>query len=129
MSWREIEPRERDLLDALNGGDASGVARHYTEDARLLPPNADILQGRAAVEEFFSALTGMGASLALTLVGTHEAPELCVEVGRYELAFRPPGGEPATDSGKFLVVWTRAPDGAWLIAEDMFNSSLPAPGT
>jgi ketosteroid isomerase-like protein len=38
-----------------------------------------------------------------------------------------PGGEPQKDSGKFIEVWRRQGDGSWKIADDIFNSSLPAP--
>jgi ketosteroid isomerase-like protein len=129
MSWAQIEPRERALLEAFNAGDAAGVARHYAQNARVLPPNADIVEGRAAIEAFFAVLIEMGATLGLRMIGMHESPDLCAEVGYYELSFTPPGGGPITDAGKGLIVWTRDPDGSWLIAEDMFSSSLPAPGS
>ena len=129
MSWQEIERRERSCVEAFNNGDASAFAQHYAEDARVLPPNADMVEGRAGVQQFFSAFMEMGASLALTMLDVHESADMCAEVGRYEVSFQPPGGEPMADSGKFIVVWTRGADGTWVIAEDIFNSSLPAPGS
>jgi ketosteroid isomerase-like protein len=43
MSRREIEAREREFVAAFNGGDAAALARLYGENARILPPNADIV--------------------------------------------------------------------------------------
>ena len=37
-----------------------------------------------------------------------------------------PLGAP-NDNGKFVEVWRRQGDGSWLIADDIFNSNLPAP--
>ena len=45
----------------------------------------------------------------------------------YEMTIPVPGGEPQKDSGKFVEVWRRQGDGSWQIADDIFNSSLPAP--
>jgi ketosteroid isomerase-like protein len=39
------------------------------------------------------------------------------------------GRETQTDSGKFIEVWARQPDGSWLIADDIFNSNLPVPSS
>jgi ketosteroid isomerase-like protein len=35
--------------------------------------------------------------------------------------------EPQRDRGKYIEVWRRQTDGSWLIADDIFNSSEPAP--
>jgi uncharacterized protein (TIGR02246 family) len=128
MSRQEVEAREKEWVKAFNGGDASGVAGLYTEDGRVLPPNSDVVQGRSAIEGFVAEFLAMGASISFDLLGAHESPDLCAVVGRYELEFRPEGAPPQKDSGKFIEVWRRQPDGSWLMAEDIFNSSLPAPG-
>ena len=69
----------------------------------------------------------MGARGAFSLITVHESPDLCVAVGRYEMEVRPDGGEPARDLGKYVEVWARQGDGSWLMVDDIFNSSLPAP--
>lgn len=125
MSRQEIDARRQQFVDAFNDGDASEVARLYAEDGRILPPNAEIVQGRSAIEAFVKDFIQMGASLSLSLLAVHESPNLCAAVGRYELELRPQGAEPQTDSGKYVEVWTRQPDGSWLIVEDILNSSLP----
>ena len=106
MSRQDIEAHEARWLQAFNGGDASGVARLY-------------------VKEFLS----MDPTMSFTLLNVHESTDMCAAVGRYEMDLHPPGAEAQKDSGKFIEIWTRQPDGSWLIADDIFNSNLPAPGS
>lgn len=127
MSRTEVEAGEKQWLEAFNGGDAAGVARMYAEDGRILPPNTETQQGRAAIEAFVKEFVQMGSKLSFDLLTVHESADLCAAVGRYEMDIPVPGGEPMKDSGKFVEVWARQPDGSWLIVDDIFNSSLPAP--
>ena len=127
MSRQDIENGEKTWLEAFNAGDAKGVAACYGKDARLLPPNEDIVQGRAALVPFVQAYLDTGAKLAFDLIEVYETHDICTAVGRYEMTV-PAGGEgPDRDSGKYLEVWTRQRDGSWLIQDDIFNSSLPLP--
>jgi uncharacterized protein (TIGR02246 family) len=129
MSRQDIEQREQEWLKAFTAGDAAGVAAIYAEDARLLAPNIDVLEGRPAIEAFVKEFVAMGSeSMSFDLITVHETPDLCVAVGRYELQIRPEGADVQRDSGKYVEVWARRPDGSWLMTDDIFNSSLPAPG-
>jgi uncharacterized protein (TIGR02246 family) len=127
MSRQDIEAQEARWLQAFNGGDAAGVARLYIENGRVLPPNNDIVQGRSAIEAFVKEFLQMDPSMSFGLLTVHESADLCAAVGRYEMELHPQGADAQTDSGKFVEVWTRQPDGSWLIADDIFNSNLPAP--
>jgi uncharacterized protein (TIGR02246 family) len=127
MSRADVEAGERRWLERMNGGDAAGVAAIYATTARLMPPNMDILAGRDAIEAFCKEFTAMGAKLSFDLLTVHEAGDLSVAVGTYELDFQPPGAEPQHERGKYIEVWRREPDGEWRIADDIFNSSEPAP--
>ena len=46
----EIESQLKGFLSALNSGDVAGVAAYYTEGARFLPPNAETMTGREAIQ-------------------------------------------------------------------------------
>ena len=126
MSRKEIEAREQDWLKAMNSGDAAGVAQCYTENGRLMPPNADIVQGRDGIEAMVKEYIAVGASITFNLLTVHESPNMCAAVGRYEMDVSPPGAGTVHDSGKFIEVWVRESDGVWRIADDVFNSNLPA---
>ena len=120
---KDIEKRERDWLKAFNGGDASEVAKLYEENARLLPPNSDIVQGRGAIEGYIKEFLTTEAQLSFKLLTVHESPDLCAAVGEYEMKI--PGGP--DDKGKYIEVWRRQGDGTWQVAEDIFNSNTPLP--
>jgi uncharacterized protein (TIGR02246 family) len=51
-----IEATIKALTESLNGGDAAGVAAHYTDDAALLPPNAARIDGREGIQGAWQAL-------------------------------------------------------------------------
>ena len=122
MSRADVEAGEKQWLSAFNGGDAAGVAAKYTDGARLMAPNADTIEGRAAIEAFSKEFIATGAQLTFELATVHESADFCASVGRYEMTF--PGDAPP-DRGKFIEVWRRQSDGAWQITDDIFNSDLP----
>jgi uncharacterized protein (TIGR02246 family) len=128
MGKSDVEAGEAAWLKAFNSGDAAGVAKQYSQDARLMPPNSDIIAGRDAIEAFTKEFVATGASLSFNLLTVHEGGDIVAAVGTYEMSIPVPGGEPQLDSGKYIEVWQRQSDGAWLIVDDVFNSSLPAPG-
>ena len=127
MSWTDVETGEKQWLTAFNSGDAAGVAAKYVDTARLLPPNMDILDGRPAIEAFIKEFVATGAQLSFKLIDVHDAGSLCASVGKYVLTM-PGDAGPQTENGKFVEIWARQPDGSWLIADDIFNSSDPAAG-
>lgn len=122
MARADVEAGEKAWLAAFNAGDASGVAKQYTGNARLMAPNAAIVEGRAAIEGFTKEFVATGAQLRFTVLDVHESADMCASVGTYVMTF--PGDAPE-DHGKFIEVWTRQSDGSWLIADDIFNSDLP----
>ena len=127
VSRADVEAGERRWLERMNGGDAAGVAAMYESDARLMPPNMEIMAGRETIEAFCKEFTALDAKLSFELLDVHEGGDLCVAVGTYEMDVRPPGADPQHDRGKYIEVWRRAAGGEWRIIEDIFNSSEPAP--
>jgi uncharacterized protein (TIGR02246 family) len=123
MARRDVEAGEKAWLAAFNGGDASGVASTYTDNARLMAPNMDTLEGRAAIEDFIKGFVATGAKLEFDVVDVHDGGAICVSVGTYRMTIP---GEP-DDRGKYIEVWARQPDGSWRIRDDIFNSSMPVP--
>lgn len=126
---KAIEEGGAKWTEAFNRGDAAGVAALYTEDATLLPPNSEIVQGRQGIQNFWNGGIQMGLKdVSLTIVNIGGSGETAYEIGKYSLKIQPGDQEGMTDSGKYLVVWKRQTDGTWKLHADIWNSSMPMPG-
>ena len=66
------------------------------------------------------------ATLVLTTESVDANGSLAVERGTYKITLTPPGATaPITDTGKYLVHWRKVGDN-WMMANDIWNSDLPA---
>lgn len=120
-----IAAADAQFADVFKQRDAAGMAALYTETGELLPPNADVVAGREALQGFWQAVMDMGIQEAeLDIVEVMDLGDTAVEVGRYVL-YAPE--RQVADKGKYIVVWQKQ-DGQWKLHRDIFNSSLPAPG-
>lgn len=114
--------RWAELLDA---GDVEGLVALYTEDARLMPPNGKIKVGHGAVREEFGGMIAAGLTGTLTSLESAAIGDVAYNVGTYRLT---KDGE-TVDTGKWIETWRRGADGQWRIANDIWNSDLPAEGS
>jgi uncharacterized protein (TIGR02246 family) len=119
---KEIEAANAALAAAYGRGDAREVAAMYTDHGELFPPNAKIVEGRSAIEQFWKA--AMDAGTKRVQLKTSEVEgygEAAVEAGRYTLT----GFDGSlSDQGKYLVLWKRV-DGKWRLHRDCWNSDMP----
>ena len=124
------EPFPQEVADAwverYTANDAAGIAALYTEDAQLLPPDLEIVSGRAAIQEFFARTNPPGsAAIEIATVETHVFGDYAHRQGSYLLK-GPDGG--TVRAGKFLELWKKA-DVRWLIHREMWSANAPAPAT
>jgi uncharacterized protein (TIGR02246 family) len=114
------------FVAALNEGDASAAAVAYAEDARMLAPSADLLEGRDAIGAFWRAGLEAGiADVELDVIEVAHA-EVAYELGRYALSLQPADGAAIVDRGKYLLIHARQADGSWRRAVEMFGPDAPA---
>jgi ketosteroid isomerase-like protein len=110
----------------LENGDADAASRVYADDARLVPPSAEPVHGRPAIEAFWRA--GLDAGISRVELETLELArydDLAYEIGRYSLRLDPEDGAPVVDRGKYLLVHQCQEDGCWRWAVEMFSPDLP----
>ncbi len=121
------------FVAALEQGDAHAAAAVYAADARLLPPSAELLRGRAAIEAFWSAGIASGLSgVELEAIELERRDALGYEIGRYALRLRAADGGEVVDRGKYVLVHEQQEDGAWLRTVETFNpdvAPVPTPGS
>ncbi len=124
---RAIQANTRQFIEAFNKGDIAAVANMYTMNAHLLPPNTDMIEGRANIEKFWQGASGAGLKItALDMVDLEVHGNTAIEVGRYTSTLPHLRGGTVQDNGKYVVVWKRE-GRAWKLAVDVFNTNSPAP--
>jgi ketosteroid isomerase-like protein len=114
-----VDGLKAELVRAFEQGDAARAAALYEPGARLLPPGAAVITGEAAVRDFFEKRFAAGSDGGeLETVRRDDYGDVAVEEGRYGRR----AGDRLVDTGKYLAVFRRQPDGTWRWATDMWNS-------
>ena len=105
-----------------NAGNAAAIAAVYAEDAMILPPGSQAIQGREAIQAYWQAALDEAEGVASTIETkeVHVLGDAAIEVGSY-MDTNADGSH--RDHGKYLAVWTKV-DGKWMLARDIFNSSM-----
>lgn len=116
-------------LALIKSKDSTAIAQLYTEDGAVMPPNAPIGKGQAAIQQTWAAMMGTpGFDLAIIpdQIIVSASGDMALDRGTYRLTVAP-SGKTMNDTGKYVVVWRKV-GGEWKAAADIFNSDLPAGG-
>ncbi len=120
-----IEAARQSFIAAMRRNDVTALVGHYEEEAIVVPQNAGVCRGRAAIRKLFASWLSAATvrefdvdSEDLRIVG-----DAAFAVGTYRMVIEDAGSGPVRDEGKFLIVYERKSNGTWLIARDMSISS------
>jgi uncharacterized protein (TIGR02246 family) len=116
-------------LQLVKAKDASGIAEIYAEDGAVMPPNAPIGKGRAAIQQTWASMMrtpGFDLTFNPEQIVISSSGDMALDRGTYTLTVAP-AGTTQTDTGKYVVVWRKI-GGDWKALADIFNSDLPASG-
>ena len=116
-------------MQLVKAKDAEGIAALYAEDGAVMPPNAPIGKGRAAIQQTWASMMqtpGFDLTITPEQILVSSSGDMALDRGTYSLTIAP-GGTTQTDTGKYVVVWRKI-GGEWKAAADIFNSDLPASG-
>ena len=117
---RAIADASQTFARAIVARDPKALASFYTDDGVLYPPGETAVKGRTAIEACLAALPPM-KDFALRITRTEGRDDLAYVQGTYTMTVAVPGApEPIQDSGYFIEIRRRQPDGRWLIAVHMF---------
>jgi uncharacterized protein (TIGR02246 family) len=114
------------LLTALRANDANSFMVMLTHDVVLMPPNEPGLKGKAAVRAWYDQFLAQLRTVNLTITDREVliGGEWATELATFEWVLAPVGGGPAaTDRGSYVQVWHHEPDGRWLFAREIWNST------
>ena len=115
----EIQAVNDSMVAAFNSGDLRAVARFYTDDARIDGEGGIVVQGRDAVDRYWSSIRGAKSwRLEVLAVGGHRDSPW--QVGRSTLVQGGPKGDRASVV-EFLAIWRRAAAGGLRLSVDYYR--------
>jgi ketosteroid isomerase-like protein len=96
----------------------------YTSTARILPPGAPMISGRASIKKFWADMvqSANAKSAVLESVDVLQTAEGAVEIGKATLTIEPSGQSETQVDVKYVVYW-RQEDGLWKWHIDIWNSN------
>ena len=116
-------------LQLVKDKDAPSIAALYADDGAVMPPNAPIGKGRAAIQKTWASMMqtpGFDLTFAPEQIIVSSSGDMALDRGTYKFTAAP-HGTVQMDTGKYVVVWRKI-GGEWKAAADIFNSNLPAAG-
>lgn len=102
-----LAARHAAIAQAFVAGDAAAVARHYADDAMLMPEHSTARLGTEAIADYYRQWFAAADTLALRRT-PHEALDFgdrAVETGTFAHTFARAGAAPYEYIGKYLVLW------------------------
>ena len=106
-------------VKAVAAKNAQQAASYYTDDGVLMAPGAPMASGKDAVQKMWAGLMGLpGFALTFAPDKVVVSGDMAYEFGSYALTTNDKAGKPHTSNGKYVVVWSRQPDGSWKAALD-----------
>ena len=126
-----IEQIRKQITDAENTGDASVFGQVAAENVVVMPPNTSPISGRAAavtaMGDFFRRFD-MRIEYASKEIEVHG--DLAFDRGTYSQAITPKGGGASMkETGNYLWLYRRGPEGKWEQTRAIWNADQRPPGT
>ena len=121
QSKATIQKFDDKWAETFNKGDAVALAAMYTEDAYALPPGAEMMKGRSAIEAFWrQQMQQIGdvkcTALDVKPLGRNAAREIGT------CSFKTKAQPPQDGALKYAVVWEKE-GGQWRLLQDIWNTN------
>jgi ketosteroid isomerase-like protein len=118
-----IKDMDARWAETFNRGDTSALIGLHSDDFLLLPPNSPAQKGAAAGISGFQELLDAGwKNISFNTVQFHSDGDLGYHVGQYSADVPAEDGSTAKETGKYIDIYKRLPNGTWKICVTMFNS-------
>jgi len=110
--------------------DSASFVAFYADDATVMLPNEPAIRGMNAIKAVFAPMMqDPNFALSFTTDKVEVSGILAYTQGTLSLRTTGRDGKPLNDTGKYLTVWKKQPDGSWKAIADIFNSDLPPAGS
>ena len=113
---------------AASAKDSDLVVSMYDGDPVMVPPNADMVEGLQAVENYrFGFIETPGVSLDFEILRAEvsESGDMGWTLALGEITIEQVGAEPGRDLVRDFHVWKKQPDGSRRVVVDVWNSGMP----
>jgi ketosteroid isomerase-like protein len=112
------------VTSAFRAKDAAAMASLWTENARFLPPGAEMITGRAGVQGYWQSGLDQGACDVVleSLEIKSLADGVAYEIGRNLVRVQTAHDSSIDVPGKSLCIFRRESDGVWRADVDIFNA-------
>ena len=117
--------------DAASAKDAMTVVSMYDEDALMIPPSAEMVEGLEGVRGYrFGFIETPGVELEFELIRAEVAAtgDMGWTLSIGDITIARPDGPPGRDRVRDFHTWKKQTDGSWKVVVDIWNSD-PADGT
>ena len=117
-----IDRANKEWEAAIKTGDAEALSRPYREDAIFIGPDASPVRGRAAIRAMYAGRAAKRRIVSATIQSEGRVaatPDDVYEWGTGWMYVQSGDGTQSKLGGRFLTVWHRQPDGAWVIIRNL----------
>ena len=124
---KAIRDADEAMSKAATAKDVDGTVAFYSDDAVVMPPNAERATTKEAIRKIWKdMLTDTKLSWKATKIEVAKSGDLASASGTYEVTMNDVvTGKPVNDRGKYLQVWEKQADGSWKCGADIWNSDVP----
>lgn len=125
MSAREIKAAHRAFAEAAVRHDLDAIASVFASDAIIMPPDAEMVQGRDAIlQHWKGAFDGGLSGLEINPTSIEIIGEVAIEIGHATLSMAPAGAAATVTNVKYVEIWKKV-RGNWRVFRGMWNARSP----
>jgi uncharacterized protein (TIGR02246 family) len=110
---------------AFNDGNATGIAKHFTDNAYLMAPSSETKKGREAIQAYYQSIFDeFETELESGYEDVKVDGDLAYGRGFARVWLTPKsGGEKTYSESKYLNILERQTDGTWKTTHDIWNGN------
>jgi uncharacterized protein (TIGR02246 family) len=109
--------------------DLDKISANYTDDAVLMTPGGDPIQGKDAIHNGLKQMLadpGLSLSFQSTKVDVAKSGDLAYSQGSYKMSMTDPASHKVVDDhGSYVTTYHKQSDGSWKAVTDIASSGVP----
>jgi uncharacterized protein (TIGR02246 family) len=125
-----IRDAEREAVSAANAKEVERWLGVFAAGATVIPPNRSVLSGKEAIQEWGAKLfesPGFALKFENETIDVSAAADLAYALTRYERTLHDKAGKPLAETGTWVAVWKKQPDGSWKCVVYIWNPDTESP--